>query len=167
MSEANPAAHGVLSSVGRPGAGPPPRNTQATAVALPAPLPEQLEEQLEVQLQQEPITHPDAQPRAQRWARRAMAGERWIARVLRTGAVMSGGMFVASLALELLPRGESVHVAIDLLRKGAASMLLVTPVARLAMAGTLLGLRGEWRYTAIAAGVLCLLALAVGAGFQA
>ncbi|RYZ36903.1 MAG: hypothetical protein EOO71_30065 [Myxococcaceae bacterium] len=149
-------------------AGPPPRNTQATAVALPAPLSEPLEEEpLEVPLQQEPITHPEAPPRAQRWARRAMAGERWIARVLRTGAVMSGSMFVASLALELLPRDESVHVAIDLLRKGAASMLLVTPVARLAMAGTLLGLRGEWRYTAIAAGVLALLALAVGAGFQA
>ncbi|RKG86041.1 hypothetical protein D7V88_18665 [Corallococcus terminator] len=148
-------------------AAPPPRNVQATAVALPVPHPEQLEDPLEVQFQQEPITHPDAQPGGRRWARRAMAGERWIARVLRTGAVMSGGMFVASLALELLPRDESVHVAIDLLRKGAASMLLVTPVARLAMAGTLLGLRGEWRYTAIAAGVLALLALAVGAGFQA
>lgn len=87
--------------------------------------------------------------------------------MLRTGAVISGGLFIASLLLELLPRDESVHVAIDLLRKAAASMLLVTPVARLAMAGTLLGLRGEWRYAAIAAGVISLLAIAVGAGFQA
>jgi hypothetical protein len=76
-------------------------------------------------------------------------------------------MFVVSLGLEALPRSEDVHVAIDLLRKGAASLLLVTPVARLAVAGTLLGLKGEWRYTAIAAGVLGLLALAVGAGIQA
>ncbi|MBU8897584.1 hypothetical protein DRW03_23200 [Corallococcus sp. H22C18031201] len=98
---------------------------------------------------------------------RAVAGERWVARVLRAGAIMSGGMFLLSLVLEALPRSQAVHVAIDLLRKGAASMLLVTPVARLAVAGTLLGVRGEWRYAAIAAGVLGLLAVAVGAGFQA
>ncbi|MCY1031357.1 hypothetical protein OV207_07810 [Corallococcus sp. BB11-1] len=169
MSEANPVARAVLSSVTGPEAVPSPRNTQQSAVvALPAPGDRLLEDPLEdAQHPAESLDHPDAPPRARRWARRAMAGERWIARVLRTGAVMSGGMFVASLALELLPRDESVHVAIDLLRKGAASMLLVTPVARLAMAGTLLGLRGEWRYTAIAAGVLGLLALAVGAGFHA
>ncbi len=98
---------------------------------------------------------------------RAVAGDRWIARVLRIGGVVSGGMFVLSLGLESLPQSERVHVAIDLLRKGAASLLLVTPVARLALSGTLLGLRGEWRYTMIAAGVLGLLALAVGAGIQA
>ncbi len=98
---------------------------------------------------------------------RAVAGDRWIARVLRIGAVVSGGMFVLSLGLESLPQSERVHVAIDLLRKGAASLLLVTPVARLAVAGTLLGLRGEWRYMMMAAGVLGLLALAVGAGIQA
>jgi hypothetical protein len=57
-------------------------------------------------------------------------------------------------------------VAIDTLRKGAASLLLVTPVARLVMTGTLLGLRGEWRYTLCAAGVLGLLAIAVGAGLR-
>lgn len=118
----------------------------------------------------EPITHPgfDTTPVAR--ARRrdlAVAGDRWIARVLRGGAVLSGGMFVVSLGLEVLPRSEEVHVAIDLLRKGAASLLLVTPVARLAVAGTLLGLKGEWRYTVIAAGVLGLLAIAVGAGIQA
>jgi hypothetical protein len=98
---------------------------------------------------------------------RAVAGERWIARVLRGGAVISGGMFLVSLGLEALPRSETVHVAIDTLRKGAASLLLVTPVARLVMAGAMLGLRGEWRYTLYAAGVLGLLALAVGAGIHA
>ncbi len=97
---------------------------------------------------------------------RAVAGERWIARALRGGAVLSGGMFLASLPLELLPRSETVDVTIDLLRKGAASALLVTPVVRLMVAGTMLGLRGEWRYTLYAAGVLGLLGLAVGAGLH-
>jgi hypothetical protein len=35
------------------------------------------------------------------------------------------------------------------------------------VAGTMLGLRGEWRYTLAAAGVLELLAIAVGAGISA
>ena len=97
---------------------------------------------------------------------RAAAGERWIARILRGGAVISGGMFLASLGLEALPSSLTAHVTIDTLRKGAASMLLVTPVARLVVAGAMLGLRGEWRYTLYAAGVLGLLGLAVGAGLQ-
>jgi hypothetical protein len=160
MSESEPESAHVHPSVMVPDAGPPGGGARATSVVLDAGLPAELE--------QEPITQPEeVSPRVRRGARRLAAGERWIARMLRTGAVMSGGMFVASLALEALPRDESVHVAIDLLRKGAASMLLVTPVARLAMAGTLLGLRGEWRYAAIAAGVIGLLAVAVGAGFQA
>lgn len=127
-------------------------------------------ESLAPEVDAEPVTQPgfDTAPVA-RGRRRdlAVAGDRWIARVLRGGAVLSGGMFVVSLGLEALPRSEEVHVAIDLLRKGAASLLLVTPVARLAVAGTLLGLKGEWRYTVIAAGVLGLLAIAVGAGIQA
>ncbi|MFL5349590.1 MAG: hypothetical protein ACJ8AT_32745 [Hyalangium sp.] len=98
---------------------------------------------------------------------RSVAGERWIARILRGGAVISGGMFLASLGLEALPQSQTVQVAIDTLRKGAASLLLVTPVARLVVAGAMLGLRGEWRYTLYAAGVLGLLALAVGAGISA
>ncbi|WP_420810013.1 hypothetical protein [Corallococcus macrosporus] len=117
-----------------------------------------------------PLAQPDVGPaeQAQQHHReRAVVGDRWIARVLRVGAVVSGGMFVLSLGLEALPQSERVHVSIDLLRKGAASLLLVTPVARLAVAGTLLGLRGEWRYMAMAAGVLGLLALAVGTGIHA
>ncbi|WP_239470604.1 hypothetical protein [Archangium violaceum] len=99
--------------------------------------------------------------------KRAEAGERWISRLLRTGAMCSGGLFLGSLVLEALPESESVHVAIDVLRKGAASALLVTPVVRLVVAGTTLGIRGEWRYAVYAAGVLGLLALAVGAGLHA
>jgi hypothetical protein len=98
---------------------------------------------------------------------RSVAGERWIARVLRGGAVVSGAMFLGSLAMEALPQSQTVHVAIDTLRKGAASLLLVTPVVRLVLAGTMLGLRGEWRYTLCAAGVLGLLAIALGAGISA
>ncbi|HYH95356.1 MAG TPA: hypothetical protein VD972_05240, partial [Hyalangium sp.] len=90
-----------------------------------------------------------------------------IARVLRGGAVVSGAMFLGSLAMEALPQSQTVQVTIDTLRKGAASLLLVTPVARLVMAGTMLGLRGEWRYTLCAAGVLGLLAIALGAGISA
>jgi hypothetical protein len=98
---------------------------------------------------------------------RAEAGERWISRLLRGGAMCSGGLFLASLALEALPASENVHVAIDVLRKGAASALLVTPVVRLVVAGTTLGIRGEWKYALYAAGVLGLLAVAVGAGLHA
>ncbi|MGZ3460230.1 MAG: hypothetical protein ACXU86_17210 [Archangium sp.] len=98
---------------------------------------------------------------------RAEAGERWISRLLRGGAMCSGGLFLVSLALEALPDSESVHVAIDVLRKGAASALLVTPVVRLVVAGTTLGIRGEWKYALYAAGVLGLLALAVSAGIHA
>ncbi|MCY1002324.1 hypothetical protein OWM54_34740 [Myxococcus sp. MISCRS1] len=122
------------------------------------------------ELESEPVTASTLEapaPSTPRVRDRALAGDRWIARVLRVGAVLSGGMFVLSLGLEALPGSESTHVAIDQLRKAAASLLLVTPVARLGVAGTLLGLRGEWRYAVIAAGVLGLLALAVGAGIQA
>ena len=100
-------------------------------------------------------------------AHRAEAGEQWISRLLRAGAVCSGGLFLTSIALEALPQSETVHVAIDVLRKGAASALLVTPVVRLVVAGASLGLRGEWRYALYAAGVLGLLAVAVGAGLHA
>lgn len=99
--------------------------------------------------------------------RRAEAGEQWISRLLRGGAMCSGGLFLASLGLEFLPNSETVHVAIDVLRKGAASALLVTPVVRLVVAGTTLGIRGEWKYALYAAGVLGLLAVAVGAGLHA
>ncbi|REG28784.1 hypothetical protein ATI61_108326 [Archangium gephyra] len=99
--------------------------------------------------------------------RRAEAGEQWISRLLRAGSLCSGGLFLASVALEFLPQSETVHVAIDVLRKGAASALLVTPVVRLVVAGTSLGLRGEWKYALYAAGVLGLLAVAVGAGLHA
>lgn len=98
---------------------------------------------------------------------RAEAGERWISKLLRGGAMCSGGLFLASLALEALPASEGVQVAIDVLRKGAASALLVTPVVRLVVAGTTLGIRGEWKYALYAAGVLGLLAIAVGAGIHA
>lgn len=130
------------------------------------------QEALAPELEPEPFTHPGlmelpVETGRRRRRVRSVAGDRWIARVLRGGALVSGGMLVVSLGLEVLPHSENTHVAIDLLRKGAASLLLVTPVARLAMAGTLLGLRGEWRYAAIAAGVLGLLGIAVGTGIHA
>jgi hypothetical protein len=100
-------------------------------------------------------------------AERAEAGEQWIARLLRGGALCSGALFLSSLALETLPTSQTLHVLIDVLRQAAASALLVTPVVRLVVAGTTLGLRGEWRYALYAAGVLALLAVAVGAGFHA
>ena len=99
--------------------------------------------------------------------KRAEAGEQWISRLLRVGATCSGGLFLASLGLEFLPQSETVHVTIDVLRKGAASALLVTPVVRLVVSGTTLAIRGEWKYALYAAGVLGLLAVAVGAGLHA
>jgi hypothetical protein len=107
-----------------------------------------------------PALKAPAVPKA-RW----VEGEWIIARILRFGAVASGGLFFASLCLELLPQTEGVSVAMTLLRKGAASVLLVTPVVRLVTSGVLLGLRGEYRYTLYAAGVLVLLGLAVGSRF--
>ena len=113
------------------------------------------------------VQGPSAGPTGARPLSRAESGERWISRLLRTGALCSGGLFLLSLVLEALPEREPVHVAIDLLRKGAASALLVTPVVRLVVAGASLGLRGEWRYTLYAAGVLGMLALAMSAGLHA
>lgn len=104
----------------------------------------------------------DLQPRA-----RLIRGEKAIARILRGGALASGGLFLGSVLAELLPTSQTTSVAIDLLRKGGASLLLVTPAVRLVVAGGLLGLRGEYKYTAYAIGVLLLLAIAVGAGFAA
>jgi hypothetical protein len=98
---------------------------------------------------------------------RAESGERWIARLLRGGSLFSGALFLVSLALELAPGSEDTDVLIDVLRKGAASVLLLTPLLRLVVAGTSLGLRGEWRYALYALLVLGLMALAVGAGMQA
>ena len=137
---------------------------KAIAASLPPP---ELVEARALELEHEDAEAP-AHGSADAGVRRrgeAVAGERWIARVLRTGAVMSGGLFLGSLALELLPQSTATSVAIDNMRKAGASLLLVTPVARLVVAGTALGLKGEWRYTLYAAGVLGLLAVAVGAGF--
>jgi hypothetical protein len=112
------------------------------------------------------VSEVTASARAPACGARSVAGERWIAWILRGGALVSGGLFLASLGLEMLPQSQEVQVAIDALRKSAASLLLVTPVARLVVAGTMLGVRGEWRYTLYAVGVLGLLALAVGAGLN-
>jgi len=105
---------------------------------------------------------PEAAPRA-----RAMEGEKAIARVLRAGAVLGGGCFAASLALELLPQSARTGIAIDDLRKAGASLLIVTPVARIAIAGALLGMKGELRYLLYGAAILALLGIALGAGFSA
>jgi hypothetical protein len=90
-----------------------------------------------------------------------------IGRVLRSGAMLSGGCFVLSLALEALPATERISIAIDHLQKIGVSLLLVTPVVRLVVAGLALSLRGEWKYALYAGGVLALLSLAVGAGLAA
>lgn len=107
-------------------------------------------------------------PRRRTFGRlRSLTGERVIGQLLRGGAVLSGAMFASSLVLEALPQSQPVAVAIDTLRKSAASVLLVTPVVRVVAAGAMLGVRGEWRYTLFAGGILVLLAVAVGAGMVA
>lgn len=139
---------------------------EVSGAAVPAPPPVEAVAQANAVVA-EPAVPVAAPPRARERIGRSAAGERWIARILRGGAIISGTMFLGSLVMEALPQSETVQVAIDTLRKGAASLLLVTPVARLVVAGTMLGLRGEWRYTLCAAGVLGLLAIAVGAGISA
>ena len=97
----------------------------------------------------------------------AIEGDAILARVLRTGAVLSGLCFAGSLLLELLPASSSQAYAIDALRKGGITLLVLTPLVRLVAAGVLLGLRGEWRFALYAASVLLLLALAIGTGMSA
>jgi hypothetical protein len=145
-----------------------PVDVREKAIAASMPPPELMEARA-LELEPEDAAAPAHSPAdaGVRHRGEAVAGERWIARVLRTGAVVSGGLFLGSLALELLPQSTTTSVAIDSMRKAGASLLLVTPVARLVVAGTALGLKGEWRYTLYAAGVLGLLAVAVGAGFAA
>jgi uncharacterized membrane protein len=95
---------------------------------------------------------------------RGMDGERTIAMVLRAGAIMAGVCFLASILLEVVPDAPLVQDA-DLLRAAGATLLVVTPVARLVVAGVALGRRGEYRYTTFAAIVLVLLFAAAGLGF--
>ncbi|MBA2707035.1 MAG: hypothetical protein H0U59_04430 [Gemmatimonadaceae bacterium] len=64
-----------------------------------------------------------------------------------------------------IPFGHAADVAIDSLRRGGLSLLLITPVARLVASGVLLGIRGEPKYALYAGGVLVLFGLAVGAGY--
>ena len=93
------------------------------------------------------------------------AGERSIGRVLRVGAWGSGGLFLASILLQALPQSAQWEAEIQLLRAAAASLLVVAPVVRLIVAGSVLGLHGVWRYAAAAGGVLGLLGLALGVGY--
>ncbi len=93
----------------------------------------------------------------------AIEGDRAIAWVLRAGACLTVALFVCSLVAELLPQGPTVVFWVDALRKGAVLVLVFTPVARVCLAGWMLGMQGEWRFSLYAAGVLLLLAVATGA----
>jgi hypothetical protein len=95
---------------------------------------------------------------------RGMDGERAIARVLRAGALLAGACFAASIALEAIP-ALPLRQDAELLRAAGATLLVVTPVARLVVAGVALGIRGEYRYSTFAAVILVLLIAAAGLGF--
>lgn len=95
---------------------------------------------------------------------RGMDGERAIARVLRAGALLAGVCFAASVVLEAL-HVPSLQQDAELLRAAGATLLVVTPVARLVVAGVALGIRGEYRYSTYAAVILVLLIAAAGLGF--
>ncbi len=108
----------------------------------------------------------ESEEEAPSWRERLAAGERYVGRILRGGALASGALFVVSVAVRLLPVTRVTAVMGDLLEEGAVSLLLVTPVARMVASGVLLGAKGEWRYALYAAGVVTLLGLAVGARFH-
>ena len=97
-------------------------------------------------------------------------GERQLARVLRTGAALAGGAFVLSIVLELIPfaadRVQWQAQVITALRKAGVTLLVVTPILRLVAAGVILGLKGEWKYSAYGAVVLSLLGVAVWLGLS-
>jgi hypothetical protein len=97
---------------------------------------------------------------------RGMDGERAIAAVLRAGAILAGLCFGASIVLERLSGVTGLARDAELLRATGASLLLVTPVVRLLVAGVALGLRGEHRYSVYAAVVLLLMVAAVGLGLR-
>lgn len=93
------------------------------------------------------------------------AGERTIGRVLRTGALCSGALFLLSVVLEALPQASAWERELFLLRAAAASLLVVAPVVRLIVAGSVLAYHREWRYAGAAVGILVMLAIAVGLGY--
>lgn len=98
---------------------------------------------------------------------RTIGAERTISKLLRTGALLSVGLFAASILLEAIPQNQQVSIAIDLMRKAGLGVLLVTPLARLTAAAAVLAAKGEWRYALYGAGVLLLLALGLSTGFGA
>jgi uncharacterized membrane protein YdbT with pleckstrin-like domain len=95
---------------------------------------------------------------------RPMDGERAIALVLRSGAFLAGLCFLLSILLEVVPATPLAQDA-EYFRAAGATLLVVTPVARLLVAGVALGLRGEYRYSTYAAVILALLMAAAGLGF--
>lgn len=98
---------------------------------------------------------------------RTIGAERTISKLLRTGALLSVGLFGASILLEAIPQTQQVGIAIDLMRKAGLGVLIVTPLARLTAASAVLAAKGEWRYALYGAGVLLLLALGLSTGFGA
>lgn len=94
---------------------------------------------------------------------RALGGERTLALLLRSGGILGGVCFLASLPLRFIPASSEVAVATDLLQKAGASFLIVTPIVRLCVAGSMLAWKGEWRYLVYAMTSVALLAAAVGA----
>lgn len=96
---------------------------------------------------------------------RGFDGERATARVLRAGAFLAGLCFATSIVLEWLPAAAALAHDAELLRAAGATLLVVTPVARLVVAGVSLGRRGEYRYSTLAAIILALMFAAAGLGF--
>lgn len=95
---------------------------------------------------------------------RAMDGERAIAGVLRMGALLAFACFSASLLVEAVATSGAYAAQADSLRAAGASLLIVTPVVRLVVAGVALGFRGEYRYSAYAVAILALMATAASVG---
>lgn len=114
-----------------------------------------------------PVAHAEPETAAAVVSAREVGRERGLAMLLRAGGVLGGACFLLSLPLQAVPPSTQTDILVDLLRKAGASFLLVTPIARLGVAGTLLALRGEWKYLGYAAATLSLLALAVGARIAA
>ena len=91
-----------------------------------------------------------------------MDGERAIASVLRTGAALSFACFTASLIVDRVSHAYAAQA--DILRAAGASLLMVTPVVRLVVAGVALGQRREYRYSVYALAILVLMGVAASLG---
>src|SRR5262249_50843841 len=97
----------------------------------------------------------------------------WVARVLQAGVYGSAGLLLFGLALALVRPAPAAHYALAELPEHLArlepaavmqsgiALLLLTPVLRVAVAVVSFARQGDYRYSAVAGGVLMILLFSI------